>query len=143
MDSLTQNLEATSAKNYKMLLIQEGVNDNQRSHMQKQDSSFYNKMMKEFEHSLEFLVIDEKDEMEIQMPPISQAKIPIEKEVLFGQTSKDKAPDAAEYQICSSGFPSQLKSKQKYDDEQAILNILANKPVTNILDKAYIKTMHQ
>ena len=36
-----------------------------------------------------------------------------------------------------------IKSSQKYDDEQAILNILDGKAVTTAVDKAYIKTMHQ
>jgi hypothetical protein len=52
-------------------------------------------MVKQFEHSLDFFVIDEKEEMDIQMPPLSQAKIPQEKEMLFGEQMKDSAPDAA------------------------------------------------
>ena len=81
--------------------------------------------------------------MEIRMPPLSQAKLPQEKEVLFGEQMRDSAPDAAQYQISSSSAPVQVKSKNKYDDEQAILNIINKQPITTNLDKAYIKTMHQ
>lgn len=64
------------------------------------------------------------------MPPLSQAKVSSNQEKLMGQ--RDEAAPGLRYQ----------QKPSKYDDEQSLSNILQRKPVTEKVDKVYIKSMH-
>lgn len=137
--SVFGNSEAKNTiKEYRQQLIQEGVISNFRTQLQKQDTSFYSKILQRFEKSVKEMKSNSNGvrnnnslEVKISMPPLSQAKLAEAKDKLPGDRRRNDAgqEDAFQQKLPKQGEAEELDC------------IIAGKPVTSKIDKAYMKRM--
>ena len=97
--SVFGNSEAKNTiEEYRQQLIQEGVISNFRTQLQKQDTSFYSKILQRFEKSVKEMKSNSNGvrnnnslEVKISMPPLSQAKLAEAKDKLPGDRRRNDA----------------------------------------------------
>ena len=114
--------------------------------MQKKDNQFYSRLQRQFEQSMKAAKgwdsgrITEHNtvELQISMPPLSQAKVEVEREQLLGDDRHFIIDKDDEISKIPGTNLHELKDRT---EEKELDNILRGKPAADKIDKAYMNNM--
>jgi len=130
------------------MLIDEGVNSNQRVQLQKQDKSFYAKLQKQFKQSSQTFkvvpgehdLVSQRRDPKIEMKPLNQMIIPKEQEKLL-DSRQPSARDVPSFDARWAQNESALQNSVLQCEEHELENILTGQPARAVIDLGYVHTV--